>query len=89
MRDRTSPAALPRAPDEGERAGLRVVPDPFTTHVIDPDWQFDTILAPTEPKRTDGVRCPNPKCRKKLAEDLTGTLVMTCRYCNQRVTITR
>lgn len=37
----------------------------------------------------DGVRCPNPKCRKKLAEELSGTLVMTCRYCNQRVTITR
>lgn len=27
MRDRTSPAALPRAPDTGERAGLRVVGD--------------------------------------------------------------
>lgn len=83
-------AALPRAPDAGTAAtGLRAVPDPLTTHTIDPDWRYDTITAPTEPKRTDGVRCPNPKCRKKLAEDLTGTLVMTCRYCNQRVTITR
>ncbi len=81
LRDQSAKPALPRAPDTGERAGLRVV--------IDPDWQFDTILAPTEPKRIDGVRCPNPKCRKKLAEDLTGTLVMTCRHCNQRVTITR
>ncbi len=66
MRDQSANPALPRAPDTGERAGLRVVGT----------------------AGRDGVRCPNPKCRKKLAEDLAGTLVMTCRYCNQRVTIT-
>lgn len=37
----------------------------------------------------DGIRCPNRKCRKKLAEDLQGTLTITCRHCGHRVTIFR
>lgn len=36
-----------------------------------------------------GVRCPTPKCHKKLAEQLTGTLVIVCRKCGQTVTIKR
>lgn len=36
-----------------------------------------------------GVRCPTPKCHKKLAEDLTGTLTIVCRKCGQTVTIVR
>lgn len=36
-----------------------------------------------------GVRCPTPRCHKKLAEALTGTLVITCRKCGQTVTITK
>lgn len=36
-----------------------------------------------------GVRCPNPKCRKKVAEELAGTLTFTCRHCGQRNTVTR
>lgn len=36
-----------------------------------------------------GVRCPNKKCRKKVAEDLHGMLTITCRHCGQQSTITR
>jgi hypothetical protein len=36
-----------------------------------------------------GVRCPNPKCRTKLAEALTGTLTILCRKCGQTATIVR
>jgi hypothetical protein len=36
-----------------------------------------------------GVRCPNPKCHNKLAEDLHGTLIVTCRKCGLRSTIVR
>lgn len=35
------------------------------------------------------VRCPNPKCRNKLAEQLRGTLIVTCRKCGQTSTIAR
>lgn len=39
--------------------------------------------------KDDGIRCPNRKCRKKLAEELIGTLTITCRHCGHRVTIFR
>jgi uncharacterized paraquat-inducible protein A len=37
--------------------------------------------------REDGVRCPNPKCRKKLAEELHGSVTITCPRCGHYVTI--
>lgn len=37
--------------------------------------------------KDDGIRCPNRKCRKKLAEELEGKLTITCRHCGHRVII--
>jgi DNA-directed RNA polymerase subunit RPC12/RpoP len=38
---------------------------------------------------TTEVRCTNPKCGAKIAEALTGTIVVTCRKCGLRQTISR
>lgn len=45
-----------------------------------------TVSAPaTEPTPTTGVRCPS--CGAKIAEELAGKLVVTCRHCKKRVTL--
>ena len=43
------------------------------------------VVAPAPPVRE--VRCP--RCDKKLAEALAGTLVIVCPRCKERTTIAR
>lgn len=38
---------------------------------------------------SDGVRCQNPKCAKKIAEALDGRLTVVCPRCGTRQTIKR
>jgi hypothetical protein len=47
------------------------------------------VRDPAERLREGEVRCPDPRCGKKLGEYLQGTYITTCPRCKRRVTITR